>query len=140
MTILIGMSTYENFLGGIILLGGLTYVILPQIMLTFLTTVKAVDYLKDTLVKYISVPSLDAINMVLSAMGVAQITPSQVALFIVQALIIIVTIQLLLPLRGICMCLWYKTYCNDNDVVKKVDQKFMNRVNKEVKRRKKYKD
>ena len=121
----------------IILLGGLTYVILPQIMLTFLTTVKAVDYLKDTLVKYISVPSLDAINMVLSAMGVAQITPSQVALFIVQALIIIVTIQLLLPLRGICMCLWYKNFYNDAGAMKKIDDRILARACVDKKKRRK---
>ena len=121
----------------IILLGGLTYVILPQIMLTFLTTVKAVDYLKDTLVKYISVPSLDAINMVLSAMGVAQITPSQVALFIVQALIIIVTIQLLLPLRGICMCLWYKNFYNDAGAMKKIDDRILARAGVDKKKRRK---
>ena len=112
-------------------------VILPQIMLTFLTTVKAVDYLKDTLVKYISVPSLDAINMVLSAMGVAQITPSQVALFIVQALIIIVTIQLLLPLRGICMCLWYKNFHNDAGAMKKIDDRILARAGVDKKKRRK---
>lgn len=130
-------GNFKKTLLMIVLLGSLTYVILPQIMLTFLTTVKAVDYLKDVLVKYISVPSLDSINMVLSAMGVTQIMPSQVALFIVQALIVIVIIQLLLPLRCICMCLWYKNFYNDAGAMKKIDDRILSRAGAEKKKRRK---
>jgi hypothetical protein len=122
----------------IILVGGLTYVILPQIVLTFITTIKGVDYLKDLFVQYITVPSLDSINMVLSAMGYSQIMPSQVATFIVQALIVIIVIQLLLPLRVICMCLWYKNFHNDSGAMKKIDDRILERAgaNKKTKRRK----
>jgi hypothetical protein len=122
----------------IILVGGLTYVILPQIVLTFITTIKGVDYLKDLFVQYITVPSLDSINMVLSAMGYSQIMPSQVATFIVQALIVIIVIQLLLPLRAICMCLWYKNFHNDSGAMKKIDDRILERAgaNKKTKRRK----
>ena len=110
------------------LLGGLTYIILPQIILTFIDTVKGVKALKDLIQPYITVPSLDWVNMVLSAMGVQQITPSQVALFIVQSLIVIIVIQLLLPLRVICMCLWYKNFYNDSGAMKKIDDRILDRA------------
>lgn len=112
----------------IILVGMFTYVIVPQIILTFLTTVKAVDWLKSLIVPYITVPSLDSINMVLSAMGVAQITPVQVGTFVVQTLIVIGVIQLLLPLRVICMCLWYKNFYNNAGAMKKIDDRILDRA------------
>lgn len=112
----------------IALIGGLTYVILPQIILTFIDTIKGITPLKDFIQSYISVPSLDWINMVLSAMGVSQIMPSQVALFIAQALIIIIIVELLLPLRVICMCLWYKNFHNDAGSMKKIDDKILDRA------------
>jgi len=131
-------GNFKQTLLMIVLTGGLTYVILPQIILTFVDTVKGVGYLKDLIVKYISVPSLDSVNMVLSAMGAAQITPSQVALFIVQALILIIVIQFLLPLRVICMCLWYKNFYNDAGSMKKIDDRILARagVDKKKRRRK----
>ena len=78
----------------------------------------------------------------LSAVNHQPVNPQNVASIIVAILIYKITVQILLPLRTICICLWYKNFCNDNDVVKIADQKFMNRVNQEVKRRKrnKYKD
>ena len=121
----------------IILAGGLTYVVLPQIILTFLDSVKGVKTLQDLLIPYISVPSLDWINMILSAAGIQQIMPNQVALFIVQALIIIIVIQLLLPLRVICMCLWYKNFYNDAGSMKKIDDKILERAGAKKSRRKK---
>ena len=122
----------------IILLGALTYVILPQIVYTFLDTIKAVSSLKDLIIPYISVPSLDWINMVLSAMGVAQIMPTQVALFVVQSILWIVVIQLLLPLRVICMCLWYKNFYNDAGAMKQIDDRILDRAGaKKGSRRKK---
>ena len=121
----------------ILLVGALTYVILPQIILTFLDTVKAVNSLKDLIVPYISVPSLDWINMILSAAGLNQIMPAQVALFIVQVLIVIIVIQLLLPLRVICMCLWYKNFYNDAGAMKKVDDRILDRAGTHKKAKKK---
>ena len=117
--------------------GGLTYIILPQILLTFLGAVKAIKPLKDLIVPYISVPSLDWINMVLSAAGLTQLTPEQVALFIVQASIIIITIQLLLPMRVICMCLWYKNFYNDAGAMKMVDDRILERAGAHKKSKKK---
>lgn len=130
-------GNFKQTLFMIILAGGLTYVILPQIVLTFITTIKGVDYLKGLFVKYISVPSLDSVNMVLSAMGLNQITPNQVAVFIVQALIIIIVIQLLLPLRVICMCLWYKNFYNDAGAMKKIDDRILDRAGANKKKRRK---
>ena len=121
----------------IALVGMFTYVIVPQIILTFFTTVKAVDWLKSLIVPYITVPSLDSINMVLSAMGVAQITPVQVATFVVQLLIVISAIQLLLPLRVICMCLWYKNFYNDAGAMKKIDDKILDRAGAPTKKKRK---
>lgn len=112
----------------ILLAGGLSYVILPQIILTFLETIKVVDYLKDVLVKFISVPSLDWINMILSAAGCHQITPEQIAYLIIKCLIIIIVIQLLLPLRVICMCLWYKNFYNDAGAMKQIDDRILARA------------
>lgn len=119
----------------IALIGMFTYLIVPQIVLTFLSTVKAVDWLRDVLVQYITVPSLDSVNMVLSAMGIAQLTPAQVAIFIIQLLIIVVVIQILLPLRVICMCLWYKNFYNDAGVMKKIDDKILDRAGASTKKK-----
>lgn len=119
------------------LVGLFTYIIVPQIVLTFMTTLKTVDWLKSLVVPYITVPSLDSVNMVLSAMGVAQITPIQVATFIVQSLIIIVVIQLLLPLRVICMCLWYKNFYNDAGAMKKIDDRVLDRAGASTKKKRK---
>ncbi|MCD8377537.1 MAG: hypothetical protein LUB59_01975, partial [Candidatus Gastranaerophilales bacterium] len=130
-------GNFKQTLLMIILAGGLTYVILPQIILAFVDTIKGVDYLKGLLVKYISVPSLDAINMVLSATGAAQLTPQQVALFVVQALIIIIVIQLLLPLRVICMCLWYKNFYNNSGAMKKIDERILESAGADKRKRRK---
>lgn len=112
----------------IVLVGGLTYVILPQIVLTFLQTVKGVNVLKELIVPYITVPSLDWINMILSASGVHQITPEQVGLFIVQLLVFVIVVELLLPLRVICMCLWYKNFYNDSGAMKQIDDRILDRA------------
>lgn len=121
----------------IALVGSLTYIILPQIMLSFLTAVKCVKYLQEQLAQFISVPSLDWINMVLSAMGTSQITPQQVALFIVQVAIVAVFIQLLLPLRVISMCLWYKNFYNDAGAMKKIDDRILERAGAQKKNKRK---
>lgn len=124
----------------IVLLGGLTYCIIPQIIYTFLTLIKVNAFLADFVSEGIQTSSLYNINIFLSAINHKPIEPIDISRLIVMTAVYKLTIQMLLPIRTICMCLWYKTYCNDNDVVKKADQKFMNRVNKEVKRRKRYKD
>lgn len=121
----------------IALVGAFTYVIVPQILLSFFTTIKLVDWLKSLIVPYITVPSLDSVNMVLSAMGAVQITPNQVAGFIVQALIVVGVIQLLLPLRVICMCLWYKNFYNDAGAMKKIDDKILDRAGANTKKKRK---
>lgn len=121
----------------IALIGLFTYIIVPQIVLSFFTTIKCVNQLKNLLVPFISVPSLDSFNMVLSAMGVKQISPEQVALFIVQFVIIIAVIQLLLPLRVICMCLWYKNYYNNAGAMKKIDDKILDRAGVPTKKKRK---
>jgi hypothetical protein len=128
---------FKETLFMIALVGGLTYIILPQIILTFLDTVKATNYLRDLILPYISVPSLDLINMILSAAGVTQIMPVQVALFIVKLLVIVITIQLLLPLRVICMCLWYKNFYNDAGAMKKLDDSILERAEASKKNKKK---
>ena len=120
----------------IIMVGTLTYIIIPQIILTFLDTVKAVKYLQDLVQPLISVPSLDWLNMVLSAAGISQIMPAQVALFIVQFLTVIIVIQMLLPLRVISMCLWYKNFHNDSGAMKKIDDAILDRAGVNKKRRK----
>ena len=112
----------------ITLVGSLSYIVLPQIIYTFLDTIKAVSALKDLIVPYISVPSLDWINMVLSAMGIQQIMPEQVALFIVQVLLWLIVVQFLLPLRTICICLWYKNFHNDAGAMKQIDDRILDRA------------
>ncbi|DAA96090.1 TPA: hypothetical protein CPT80_05430 [Candidatus Gastranaerophilales bacterium HUM_9] len=130
-------GNFKRTFSMIALVGTFTYIIIPQLVLTFLTTVKAVDWLKNLIVPYISVPSLDSVNMVLSAMGIAQIMPKQVALFIVQFLIIIMVIQLLLPLRVICMCLWYKNFYNNAGAMKKIDDRILDRAGVPTKKKRK---
>lgn len=131
-------GSFKQTLLMIALIGGLTYVVFPQIIYTFLEAVKAVSYLRDLIVPYISVPSLDWINMVLSAMGIKQIMPIQVSLFTVQFLIWIVIVQMLLPLRVICLCLWYKNFHNDAGAMKQIDDRILDRAGaKKNQRRKK---
>ena len=130
-------GSFKQTLLMIALVGGLTYIILPQIILTFLDAVKGVSWIKDTILPYITVPSLDWINMILSAAGFSQIMPSQVALFIAQAIIIIVVIGMLLPLRVICMCLWYKNFYNDAGSMKNIDDKILKRAGAKKNQRRK---
>lgn len=127
-------GNFKQTLFMVILTGGLTYVILPQIVLAFAETVKAVSYLKEYLVKIISISSLDTINMVLSAVGITQITPDAAALFIVRIWIVILVIQFLLPLRVICMCLWYKNFHNDSGAMKITDDRILKRAVREKRR------
>ena len=119
---------FKRTLYMIMLIGGLTYIIIPQIVLAFAQTVKAVDYLKGILTNCISIPALDPLNMVISAMGFAQITPEGAALFFVKLWIVIAVIQIMLPLRVICMCLWYKNFYNDSGYMKKLDDKVLKRA------------
>lgn len=121
----------------ILLVGILTYGIIPHIVYTFLTLIKVTEFFNAFMVDSIQTSSLYNINLMMSAINHQPLTPQIVANFIVGCIIYGIVIQILLPLRTICMCLWYKTYCNDNDVVKKVDKKFLNRVNQEVKRQRK---
>ncbi len=130
-------GNFKQTFAMILLIGGLTYVILPQIILTFLDTIKCIKPIQDLITPYISVPSLDWINMVLSAAGIHQIMPAQVALFVTKFLIIIIIIQLLLPLRVICMCLWYKNFYNDAGAMKKIDDRILERAGAKKTRRKK---
>lgn len=120
----------------IILVGGLTYVILPQIICTFLTIIKVNEFITGFVAEGIHTSSLYNINLMLSAINHEPLAPINVATFIVTLTIFRMVSQMLLPLRTICLCLWYKTFCNDNDVVKKIDKKFMDRINKDVKRKK----
>lgn len=124
----------------ILLLLILTCCVIPQIIYTILNIIKFVPIMSDFISEGIQTSSLYNLNIMLSAFNHRPADPTDISSFIVIFSVYKVVIQMLLPLRTICMCLWYKTFCNDNDVVKKVDQKFMNRVNKEVKRKKKYKD
>lgn len=121
-------NNFKSTLLMISIAGGLTYVVIPQIVLTFLNTVKLIKPLQEAVIPYISVASLDWINMVLSAAGIHQITPEQVSLFIVQGLIVLIIIQLLLPLRVICMCLWYKNFYNDAGAMKALDDRILKRA------------
>ena len=121
----------------ILSVGALTYCIIPQIICTFLDVIKVKPFLSLFIAEGISTSSLYEINLMLSTVHQSPVTPESVSGFFVTSAIYVVTIQLLLPLRTICFCLWYKLYGKENDAVKKVDAKFMERVNKEVKRRKK---
>lgn len=130
-------GNFKQTLFMIVLIGGLTYIIVPKILLTFLDTVKATNYLTNLVVPYISVPSLDWINMVISAMGISQIMPIQVCDVIIRLLICSIIIELLLPLRVICMCLWYKNFYNDSGAMKRVDDRILERATGKKQRRKK---
>lgn len=121
----------------IALVGALTYIIFPQIILTFLDAVKGIEWLRDLILPYITVPSLDWINMVLSAAGLKQIMPTQVALFLAQATVLTLVVGFLLPLRAICMCLWYKNFYNDAGAMKKIDDRILNRAGSGKNKRKK---
>lgn len=133
-------GNFWNIFWLIILLACLTYCIIPQIMHTLLVLTKINEALINFVAEGIQTSSLYNINLMLSAINCPPLMPKDIASLIMTLITYTLVIQFLLPLRTICICLWYKNFCNDNDVVKKVDQKFMNRVNKEVKKRKRYKD
>lgn len=112
----------------ITLLGALTYFIIPQIMYSFFKVIRLVEVLSKFLSQYLQIFSYSGINVILSTMGIKPITPLWTAEAIVSIVIWGMVIQMLLPLRSVCMCLWYKTQYNDDDIVKKVDERFMKRA------------
>lgn len=122
----------------VVLVGALTYIILPQIMLSFFDAVTVIDYFKGVILPYITEKSLDWLNMPLSAMGLHMVSTTSAACFIVKAFITVLVIQFLLPLRVICMCLWYKNFHNDSGSMKKFDDRILDRAgaNKKAKKNK----
>lgn len=115
----------------------LTYIVIPKILFSFLSIVKFTDVINKFVENFITVPMLDPLNMVLSAMGISQIMPIQVASFLVTVVIIVVIIQFLLPLRVICMCLWYKNFYNSSGAMKNIDDKILKRAVSDKKNRRK---
>ena len=129
-----------NFVQTLIMIsmvGILTYIIIPQILFSFFKLIKVTTFLNELFAKFITVPMLDPLNMVLSAMGISQITPIQISTFFVSAMLIIIIIQFLLPLRVICLCLWYKNFYNNAGSMKKIDDKILKRATSDKKSRKK---
>lgn len=123
-------GNFWNIFFLLMLLAGLTYCIIPQIMYIFLDIIKFNNFLADFVGQGIHTSSLFNINLILSAFNQNPITPEIVSGLIVKYFIYMTTIQLLLPLRSVCVFLWYKTHCNDNDVVRKADEKFLKKIKK----------
>lgn len=121
-------ASFKKVITLIILLTALTYCIIPQIMYSFFKIIRVVEFISKFVAQFISPLSLTNINVIIATMGIKPITPLWVATVFVSIAIWVIVIQLLLPLRSICMCIWYKTYCNDDDVVRKADEKFIKKA------------
>ena len=130
---------FLNISGLIILIGTLTYLIIPHIIYTLFEALKITPFLTDFISQGINLSSLYGINMMLSAIHQEPLTVLSVSQIILVLTIFKTTARMLLPLRIICIFLWYKNYCNDNDVVKKIDEKFLKRINKEANKKKRKK-
>lgn len=111
-----------------ILVGGLSYWVLPELIRFLLEFVNIVTFFAipvDSLARQLPI---NEINQVMIKTPMAyQITSLMVAKFIVTSLLGYVISSLLLPLRVICWGLWYK---NLNKAEVKLDKKILDRAEK----------
>ena len=90
------------------LIGGLTYVIIPQICLKAMSLAGISNFISNLLIPFVNIlPQFD-----LEQYGLNHITNYDIALLIVETTFAQILIQYTLPLRSIMWSLWYKEGVN----------------------------
>lgn len=120
-----------NFLrtvGLMILVGGLTYYILPEAARFFFEFVNIVSVLAMPFDVWTSQLPIEGMNqLILQAHLTYQITSLMIAKVLVTSLLSYIVSSLTLPLRCICWALWYK---NLNKAEAKIDKRILDRAEK----------
>lgn len=88
----------------ICLVGGLTYLIIPQICLKLMAVSGISNFISNLILPFVNI--LPQIN--LEQYGIPVLNSSDIALFTVETIIAQILIQYTLPLRSILWSLWYK--------------------------------
>lgn len=118
-------TNFWGTVGLMLLVGGLTYFLIPKIAEMFLDFIRFTILLNiwfDPLIS--SNLPLDQWNMALSALNISyMITSLEITKTIVSTLISTLVIFYTLPLRSICWTLWYKQLCINEIKAKKSKSK-----------------
>jgi len=119
-------GNFARTLGLMILLGALTYWILPETVKFLFETVNIIGFLAIPLDIWANQLPIDEINkMLLQTPTAYQITSLLIAKGVVSLSLGYIVICLTLPLRSICWALWYK---NLNKAEMKLDKRILNRA------------
>ena len=90
------------------LVGALTYVLIPEIINTFLEVIKVTDLLAKIALPFIQALHVEQLNSSIITLGLQPINLDALAVFAVTTLIAQIFIQYTLPLRSILFGMWYK--------------------------------
>lgn len=119
-------GNFGKTLGLMILVGLLTYKIIPGIVEFLFEFIKITSLLVIPIDVWATQLPIDGINKILSQTPTAyQITSLMIAKFVVEASLGYIVICLTLPLRSICWALWYR---NLNKGEMKLDKNFEKRI------------
>ncbi len=122
-------GNFAKTLGLMVLLGLLTYVLLPELIKFFFDFVNIIGFLAIPVVAWARQLPIAGINQLLMSTPTAyQLTSLWIAKSIVSSSIGYIVICFTLPLRSICWGLWYKTL---NKAEMKLDKKILDRAEKE---------
>lgn len=106
------------------LVGALTYVFVPQIILSICDLLKITDYLSNFLTMYLETLPVLEINKYLAGVYLPPITIKGLATLVTSSLISQIFIQYTLPLRSILWGMWYRELNGSLPVLeKKVSEK-----------------
>lgn len=117
---------FARTLGLMVLVGALTYYILPDLIKFFFNFVNITGFLAIPLDVWANQLPIDEINKMLSQTPTAyQITSLEIAKSVVSASLGYIVVCLTLPLRSICWALWYKNL-NKGEI--KLDKRILDRA------------
>ena len=100
-----------------------TYIMLPQIFTYLLDLIKGVGFLALLIQGWVAQMPFDTVNSFLLSLNLAAITPLVVAQGLVSFIIAQIIVQYTLPLRSICLCLWYRELKKSEDKLSKKKSK-----------------
>lgn len=128
---LIIKGNFARTLGLMVLLGVLTYWILPELVKFLFETLNIIGFLAIPLDTWANQLPIDEINKLLLQTPTAyQITSLLIAKAVISGSLGYIVICLTLPLRSICWALWYK---NLNKAEMKLDKRILDRAERSEK-------
>lgn len=92
----------------IALAGALTYVFVPQIIISICEILKVTDFLSGIVIPFVETLPISELNKFLEHYYMQPINVSEVAMFSVTTIIAQIFIQYTLPLRSILFGMWYR--------------------------------